>query len=472
MPIISVRCSFRLIVESNYIQSIDQGRFRECLHDHPAVACDPSRSCEQVGDEIENSQAITLSLSGAQATRRRMRILHVIAGIAPRYGGPSRAVLEMTEALRRAGVQTLIATTDADGSARLNVPLGVETTYLGAPIVFFPRQWSEAFKVSLPLASWLDAHVPDFDVVHIHAVFNHACITAALACQRLGVPYVVRPLGTLDRWSLHQKPLRKWLFWQLAGRRMLRGAAAVHYTTPDEQRQVEAALGVQRGRVIPLGVADECGSDAAVAAGFRTAHPSLGDAPYVLALSRLHPVKALDILLDAFLDATEDPACANWHLVIAGQGEAAYAAALRAQADQRRGAERVLFPGWLEGNARAGALAGAGLLVLASRHENFGLSIAEAFMHHVPALVSSNVMLAETIRKAGAGWVATLDRAALAAALALALSDSEERQRRGLAGRQLALERFSWTRLAEELTTLYRSVESREGYAIAARVLS
>jgi len=48
--------------------------------------------------------------------------------------------------------------------------------------------------------------------VHIHAVFSHACLAAAQACRRHKVPYVVRPLGTLDPWSLRQKPFRKRLF--------------------------------------------------------------------------------------------------------------------------------------------------------------------------------------------------------------------------------------------------------------------
>src|SRR5216683_7337951 len=127
-----------------------------------------------------------------------MRVLHVIPSVAPRYGGPSNAVLAMCRALGRKGVDVLIATTDADGEGRLPVEHGRVTSYGGTPAIFFPRQWSEAFKYSHPLAHWLDQHVADFDAVHVHAVFSHACLAAGQACRRAGVPYVVRPLGTLD----------------------------------------------------------------------------------------------------------------------------------------------------------------------------------------------------------------------------------------------------------------------------------
>src|SRR5205814_66912 len=108
---------------------------------------------------------------------------------------------------------------------RLPVPLGVPTEYCGTTVLFFKRVWTESYKYSPALAAWLGRHVRDFDVVHIHAVMSHASIAAGRACRRAGVPYIVRPLGTLDRWSLEQKSLRKRLFMRLAGNRLLGGAA-------------------------------------------------------------------------------------------------------------------------------------------------------------------------------------------------------------------------------------------------------
>ena len=111
-----------------------------------------------------------------------MKILHVIPAIAPRYGGPSQAIIEMCWALQREGTEVLIATTDADGECRLAVGTETQTVYRSVPTVFFRRQLSEAFKYSHYLACWLDKNVDSFDVVHIHAVFSHSSIAAARAC--------------------------------------------------------------------------------------------------------------------------------------------------------------------------------------------------------------------------------------------------------------------------------------------------
>src|SRR5689334_13155348 len=93
------------------------------------------------------------------ASGNSVRVLHVIPSVAQRYGGPSRAVLEMCNALRQGGVETLIATTDADGKGRLSVELGRNVEFNRVPTIFFTRQWSEAYKYSRPLAGWLDQHV-------------------------------------------------------------------------------------------------------------------------------------------------------------------------------------------------------------------------------------------------------------------------------------------------------------------------
>src|SRR5205814_840266 len=80
------------------------------------------------------------------------------------------------------------------------------------------------------------------------------CLAASRACQRQGVPYLIRPLGHIESWSLAQKPLRKKLFLKIGGASMLRNAAALHYVSSSEKQLSEAALKLNHGVVIPLGI--------------------------------------------------------------------------------------------------------------------------------------------------------------------------------------------------------------------------
>src|SRR6185295_12578190 len=100
-----------------------------------------------------------------------MKVLHVIPAVAPRYGGPSGVALGLCRALLESGVDVRVATTSADGERDLDVPLGVDVDYQGAPAIFFRRDFSESYKYSGDLVRWLRGNVASYDLVHVHAVF-------------------------------------------------------------------------------------------------------------------------------------------------------------------------------------------------------------------------------------------------------------------------------------------------------------
>ncbi len=386
-----------------------------------------------------------------------LRVLHVIPAVAPRYGGPSQAVYTLCRALQAKGVEALIATTNADGDKELPVALGEKIVYQGVATIFFARQWSEALKYSRPLALWLERNVGDFDLAHIHAVFSHACVAAARACRKNVVPYLVRPLGTLDPWSLKQKSFRKRLFWHLGVKRMLTGAAAIHYASAEEKRLAETTLGLRGGVVVPNGL--DLSSIERRTEPSESPQSETGHSPYVLALSRIHPKKGFELLIESFAALKKNGLFGSWRLVFAGDGDAEYVARLKELARRRGLNGDVLFLGWLDGDRKYAALRNASLLAMPSYQENFGISLIEALACGVPTLVSPHVNLAPEIEKANAGWVVPLSEDTLTNALAEALSDEQERQRRGSNGRELA-NSYEAAGVAARLIDVYRCLNA------------
>ncbi len=382
-----------------------------------------------------------------------MKVLHIIPSVSDRSGGPSRAIFPMCRALQAEGVEVTIATTDEGfpGQASSANPTNLNEV----PTWFFPAQLGASFKYSRPLSAWLARHVQDFDVVHIHAIFNHACVSAARICRKYRVPYVVRPLGTLDPWSMKQKPLRKALFWHLAGKQMMEAAAAVHYTAVAEKEATERSLGLNHGTVVPLGV------EAAP-----PAQNGPASYPYVLVLSRLHPKKGLDILIDAFVSTVQQERFKDWKLVLSGDGPAGYVESLKGQVSAHNADDLILFTGWLEGEQRQTMLGNAALLALPSYQENFGMCVMEALSCGVPVLVSPQVNLAEDVKAVGAGWIVPVDRKVMQTTLAEALTSEVERSKRGAAGKALS-ERFTWPAVAQQLVNLYATVLNRAPGAVA-----
>src|SRR5688572_18604255 len=133
-----------------------------------------------------------------------MHVLHVIPSVAKVHGGPSLAIVLMEEALCAGCVKVTTVTTDDDGpgrrlraSARPAVAHGANRIYL--------RKWCEFYKVAPGIVPWLFGHVRSFDVVHIHALFSFTSVAAALLASWRGIPYVIRPLGTLNHYGITRR---------------------------------------------------------------------------------------------------------------------------------------------------------------------------------------------------------------------------------------------------------------------------
>ena len=187
----------------------------------------------------------------------------------------------------------------------------------------------------------------------------------------------------------------------------------------------------------------------------------------LLCLSRLHPKKGVDLLLEAFLDLRAQGKLDAWHFVVAGDGEAQYVERLR-EITQGTGFEAAVhWVGWLEGAAKSAALAEADLFALSSFQENFGIGAVEAMACGTPVLLSRQVGLASEVLAAGAGWVIKLDPVGLRDGLAEATSAPLELSARGIAARALVRKRFIWPRIADEWVVMYEKL-SRPGEEIVA----
>jgi glycosyltransferase involved in cell wall biosynthesis len=352
-------------------------------------------------------------------------------------------------------VEVHVASTDDDGRNRLDVPCGVPINDAGATYWFFRRQ-TAFYSVSLPLNRWLALHVADYDVVHIHALFSFSSVAAAYWAKKRQVPYVVRPLGTLNRWGVrNRRPWLKRLSLLFLERRILEGAAAIHFTS-EQERLEAAALGVaNRSAVIPNPL-DRGESAAAPVRGFlRSQHPGLAERIWVLFLSRLDRKKGLDLLLPAFARLrSQYPEVA---LVLAGDGSPEFVASLRRQAAALEIERDILWTGFVTGEGKRAALADSDIFVLPSYSENFGVAVLDAIASGLPVVVSDGVAVHGEISEAKAGLVVPCDEDALLQALSLLVEDAGLRSSLGANGRILSLS-FSVEKVVAKLLALYAQV--------------
>ena len=390
-----------------------------------------------------------------------MRILHVVPGISPKYGGPLY-IPGLLRGLIRHGVDATLATTDNDPDGRLEVPLNVPVVRDGVPHVFhhvLPLGGRFGFAPSL--VTTLRRTIASYDLVHVHWLYNFACVAAARAAVTAQVPFVVQPHASLDPHMRRKNRLLKDSYLATIGRPLLTRASAMVFTAEDERAL--ASYGPRRAEwVIPNGL-DLSAYERLPAPGtFRAAFPAV-DGPFVLFLGRLSRQKGLDLLLPAFQRVAR--ARPGLTLVLAGPDHEGYERHVRALAQELGVADRVLFSGMLTGDLKLSAFVDADLFVLPSYAENFGGAIIEALACGLPVVISDQVNIHRELSSAGAATVVKCSTDSVAAGLESVLSDAGSRNRIAALGPSLVRARYGWDAIIPTLIARYREAiasKSRE----------
>lgn len=390
-----------------------------------------------------------------------MRILQIVPSISLIYGGPSQMVRGFAQGLAAAGAEVTILTTNANGDSGqspLAVPLGVAVPEENYTVRYFACSPWRRYKFSAGLLAWLYRHAHEFDLAHIHALFSPLSTAAATVARDRGLPYVLRPLGTLDPADLQKKKRLKQVYGRLFEAPNIAGAAALHFTSPIEAEVSHRFGSSTQDWVIPLGVHPPAAVPEIERQSILAQLGIPQDRPLVLYLSRLDPKKGLDLLLPALEQLTAQGI--DFHLVLAG-GNPQDPAYEQAIADRLRATplgDRTTLTGFITGLTKAALLQAADLFVLPSYYENFGIAVAEAMAAGVPVVVSKGVYIWPNIAASGSGWVCDLSVEGVAHSLAEALNDSAQRQLRGQRARAYAREYYDWGAIADQTLAAYQTV--------------
>ena len=321
-----------------------------------------------------------------------MKILRVIATVDPATGGPVAGMRAITPFLTKLGHQTDFLTVDDPFSGFLQ-------SWVGQTFALGPATGSYAY--SPRVRPWLEKNIARYDAVIMHGLWQYLGAVVRSVARAKNVPYFVIPHGMLDpsvRSTYPVKHIKKWLYWQLLERRILRDATAVFFTCQEERRLAAKTFPRYHAneRVIAYGAARPEGSPAAWSAAWHARCPSANGRRYFFFLGRIHSKKGVELLLRAYGKITRTYALSHGgtppDLVIAGPCmDERYLATLKTLAQAEGIAPSVHWPGMITGEAKWGALAGAEAFVLPSFQENFGIAVVEALACGKPVLISNRV---------------------------------------------------------------------------------
>ena len=381
-----------------------------------------------------------------------MRVVHVSAYFPPafRYGGPPASVLGLCKGLQRAGVEVEVVTTTANGEEVLAASPPEGTEYDGirvryAPLAF-PRRFFGA-RVREPLADALARA----DVCHIHGIWNVPEWWASHLSRARNVPYVLSPRGMLQPAAIRRGRWRKAVAYRLVEARNLRGASVLHATSDQEADAIRTLRLEVPVAVVPNGV--DLASAQAAAPGYRARLAIPSDAFVVLSLGRLHRIKRLDLLADAFMIARQTHP--SMHLVLAGPDEDRLLPELTARLASH--ASNVHTPGAVNGADKWALFKDADVSVQCSDSESFGVAVVESLAAGVPVIATRTCPWRDVEVHDCGRWVDQTP-AAVADAMRDLADDPARRRAMGMRAAALARERYSWDRIARTMTGIYAGV--------------
>ena len=374
-----------------------------------------------------------------------MRIIHTIAGLHPKQGGPVRTVSRL--------VECLAAYDDCKVSLLSQSLVGQPLYAVSEPKLDRKVALSRSRTVvqaGLPLRKLVINSVradPPL-LIHDHGIWSPANHFVAMTARRFQIPLVLHTRGMLEPWALDYRAWKKRLAMSLYQRRDLESAALLFVTAEQEAESVRRLGLKQPLAVTPNGV--EFPADAECRIKPMPPRDSRRTAVFI---SRIHPKKGLLTLVEAW--ARLRPS--QWRLLIAGPDEGGHLAEVLRHVRAFGLEQSVEYIGEVEGESKMALFESADLVVLPSFSENFGVVVAESLAHGVPVITTRGTPWSE-LPSSGCGWWVDPTLDALTETLREALDlESAILSSMGERGR-IFVRKYNWRAIARQTIEVYRWV--------------
>ena len=378
------------------------------------------------------------------AHKQAIHPIHVTEDHSWNNTGITRVVDLLARNMTAVGLnQTIISA----GDSPIPPPAGVEAVNVSIPSRGRAWRWSPGFAPTLRRLLADHPHA----VMHLHGLWMSEQWIAARIAHAEGVPFLITPHGMLNHWmNFSQGWARSWqkqLYWTGLAHPAFRHAAVVQAVTRQERENIRMYLPRAQVEVIPNAV-DLTEIDA---------HPhASGDLDRTLLfIGRIHPIKGVRTLIEAFAQAGLSR---EWRLLVVGPEEIPeFKAELIRRVSDLGLSERVTFLGPVFDEQKWALYRKAWTVVMPSYSEVIGMVNLESAACETPTITTVATGLEDWTD--GGGILIRPDISELAQALRQATSwDELERRERGKAARALVEREYSWAVIRQKWYDLYCSL--------------
>jgi len=395
-----------------------------------------------------------------------MKILQVVPYFPPAYafGGPVKVVYEISKELAKRGHEINVYTTDAkDLNTRLDPSSGKPIDGLkddGVKVCFFRNLTMISVKkfklfITPEIILRMKEEAKVFDIIHLHEYRTFQNIVTAHYARRYDVPYLLQAHGSIPRIGSWRK--LKWIYDVFIGHALLRDASKVIALSRVEAEQYRS-MGVpdEKIAIIPNGIDLSEYANLPPRGAFKKKFSIPEDKKVILYLGRIHKIKGIDILIEAYAYLRKEMGCKDAVLVIAGPDDG-YLNEARALADSLGVSDSVMYVGPLYGRDKLAAYVDSDLCTLPSRYETFPMTLLEAYACGKPVVVSRVGGLEDLVKDGETGLLFEPGNVKqLAKSIFNLLNGNDAAKEMGLKGKNFVRENFTIKKVVERLERVYK----------------
>ena len=350
---------------------------------------------------------------------------------------------------------------------RLKFPNGRYDVDVDGIKVDYFKNLSNGFKLKTMLDTPLAApfkiskDIKDYDIVHIHEHRQTLAIIASYFARKNNIPYIVQAHGSVL--PFFQKEGLKNLFDKVFGFKILHNASCVFALTEVEKEQY-LKMGVDEDKIeiVPLGINLEEYENLPAYGKFRSKFNIGENDKLILFVGRIHEIKGLDLLLDAFNDlivqsneknSLENIDCSSIKLAIVGPDDG-YLVKLEEKVKEYSLEENVIITGPLYKEEKQEALVDCDLFVIPSKYESFTTSGLEAMACSKPLVLTKNNHIHDWV-DGNVGIACEDNKDSLREAIGKVLFDEELSQIFAENGNKLIKEKYNWDIINDQILEIY-----------------
>ena len=329
--------------------------------------------------------------------KKKIKILRIISTLNPKYGGPSKAIIDSSIVLAQKGFHVDILTCDRKNEVFFK---SKKIKIINKGPSYFGTYWFNP-----KLFFWLKKNKDKYSSFIIHGIWQFKTLLARLLIKK---KYYVFLHGQLDPFfeTNFFKLIKKKLYWFLFEKKNLIDAKSILLTSKGEMQTLNKTFvdtNNIKKKIVKYGIIEPKFKKKELKTKFYRKFKKLKNKDFFLYLGRFHEKKGCEIIIEAVKKLGKD--FSDLILMIGPLENSAYERKIINLINEYSLDKKIIVSNGIFNDLKWAAIHESKAMLLPSHGENFGVSLVESMCYGKPVLTTNKVNISNEILRYKAGYI-------------------------------------------------------------------